>query len=53
MELVKMNFLKKFRNEMPIGLCSLGLKKIKNENKKNKEIKGYPNFFTFVTNTPL
>lgn len=53
MELVKMNFLKKFQSEMPIGLCSLGLKKKKNDDNKNKEIKGYPNFFTFVTNIPL
>lgn len=53
MELVKMNFFKKFNDEMPIGLCSLGLKNLKKESKKNKEIKVSPNFFTFVKNMPL
>ena len=53
MELVKMNLFKKFNQEMPIGLCSLGLKK---ENKKEnfiKEIKEYPNFFSFVKSLPV
>jgi len=45
MELVKMNFFKKFQDDMPIGLCSLGLKKEKKCIEKFKKIKFYPNFF--------
>jgi len=48
-----MNLFKKFRNDMPIGLCSLGLKKNKKANEKFKKIQFYPNFFSLAKSVPV
>lgn len=48
-----MNLFKKFHDNMPIGLCSLGLKKNKKCTKKSEKINFYPNFFTLSKTIPV
>lgn len=51
MDFAKMNLFKKFREEIPVGLCSLGLKKTLK--KQNKKYIGYPKFFRFDKVSPV
>ncbi|MBQ2644425.1 hypothetical protein IJG14_02480 [bacterium] len=56
MEFFKLNFMKKFNEVMPIGLCNLGLSKnskIKTNNKYRKNRHGYPCFFQISKVLPV
>ena len=48
-----MNLFKKFQSDMPVGLCSLGLKRKKKETEKFRKIQFYPNFFSLSKSVPV
>lgn len=51
MDFAKSNLFKMFKNETPIGLCSLGLKRNTKKLKKKKSV--YPRFFGLDRVTPI
>ncbi|MGN0015454.1 MAG: hypothetical protein ACI37T_08565 [Candidatus Gastranaerophilaceae bacterium] len=51
MDFAKSNLFKIFKNESPIGLCSLGLKR--NRKKLKNQKSAYPKFFGLDKVTPI
>lgn len=54
MDFAKSKLFKKFQNEQPIGLCSLGLKRNKKKSNNQPAKKSiYPRFFGLDRVTPI
>lgn len=55
MDFAKTNLFKKFQDEIPIGLCALGLKRVKQKSKKKsaKKASVYPKFFAIDRISPV
>ncbi|MCR5261142.1 MAG: hypothetical protein K6C94_04825 [Candidatus Gastranaerophilales bacterium] len=53
MDFSKLNLFKKFKDTMPIGLSSLGLKRKPKARKQIRNKNGYPNFFVFDRVAPV
>lgn len=55
MDFAKTNLFKKFQDEIPVGLCALGLKRVKQKSKKKsaKKASVYPKFFAIDRISPV